>query len=151
MLVAASTAYFTSSAAWSLGGLIVGYMLGRIMPADKPVRHHWPWFRAMMGILILCLVVLTTAMSFDATRRLNDTTACQERYNEEFRAGISERTKAADLEREAQRKLFRALLDPNSSQEIRTKASREYLASLDQADQQRAESPIPVATCGDGS
>lgn len=160
-----SVAYLVSSLLWAVGGLFVGYGLGRmvrdvhdvhtvIVPPPPltvprpPSRRRAPTGRMMIGILVMVVIAVSTVLYALESAKLNGVTSCQSQLNFQFRDALAQRSAAQGVEIAAQRKLILSRL---SGQADRETAVREYLAALDALEAAGLRHPLPVAVdCGGG-
>ncbi len=149
-----------SNAAFSVGGLIVGYVLGRVAPRRPAAHsndmstpdHQHSRVVKFTAIVLFCLGIGTTAVAaFTSVQRYNDselfrtTAECQAQWNQAFRAVLVERNKATDQERAAQRALLGTVLNPAASDGDRRGALATYYDVLRQVDATRADNPLPAS------
>jgi hypothetical protein len=152
--VTASIAYVLSSALWSLGGLVVGYVLGKvagrrqalvIIEAEqgKEAAIVAPATRTDIGIgvLVIVMAVVSVAVTAVSTARQSAQVDCQAKFNQAFSSALTERVEAAAQERAAMRQLLTAALAGD-----RVNGRNYTVAYLDQlkaADAKRDANPIP--------
>lgn len=115
--------------------------------------------RERSGLQVLVLAVLALLLIVSALegyylltyvteqRRTTDLLTCQSAVNAQFRDAIAARTAAAAGERDAQRQFLLTVGAPGATPEVRLDAYRTYLASLDAADKNRANTPLPEGNC----
>ena len=87
----------------------------------------------LMAAVALLLSVFVAVRQYDMT-------ACQARYNEASNSSQRARAEAAEVDRQAQDRLLRAIADAPASA---LNAVRQYNASRAAADEQRAQNPVP--------
>lgn len=142
------TFYVVASMLWALAGLAVGFTLGRAgrvfqPPKESAVPHTTSRGMAdrVVGLVVVIMAVVSViAMSISINRQERIAT-CQADFNTRFAAALQERNDAAARERAAQRELL-------TSNGDRRAAIDEYLRGLAEADQARAENPLPARpTC----
>lgn len=137
---------------WSLGGLVVGYglcwyvtessirVLEEISVEGLRVRRM-EVFRAILGVAILTLVLLTSIRYYQAT-------SCQTRYNAEFANALRERSTAQGAESEAQIELLTSQ-NPNRDPAVGQRAIQKYVEALRELERVRAANPLPDPSgCG---
>ncbi len=149
---------------FSAGGLIVGYVLGRVAPRpaqphscdmstpDTAGAHRHSRIVKSTAIVLFVLGVITTAVAaYTSVQRYSDsevfrtTAECQARWNQAFRQVIVERNKATDQERAAQRVLLGTVLDPAATADARRQAVTGYYNVLREVDTTRADNPLPAS------
>ncbi|MGH3993501.1 MAG: hypothetical protein ACRDSN_13695 [Pseudonocardiaceae bacterium] len=163
-----SAAYLVSSALWSVGGLLVGYGMGRVVrdveqvhaavtTEDPPSRHpvrgprRRPRGQTMIGVLVLVVAVGSTIGYARATADLAAVTECQTRVNEQFRAALTARSDAAGAELAAKLPMLQTMADTGDLAASRA-AIRAYLVSVIDLEAARTRSPLPPpASCQRGS
>jgi hypothetical protein len=136
---------------WSLGGLVVGYVLCwivtesalRTMEEQRSVDirgYRLDAFRVIVGIFILLMVVFSSVRYYQAT-------SCQTTYNEAVAESLKQRSEAQGEQAAAQIKL---LTTETGGDPTRWIASRnEYIAALQKLERVRAENPLPASPdCG---
>lgn len=106
-------------------------------------EHRRPWYRltfevrrTAIGILLLVLCGYTLWQSAKVTD-------CQQDFNIAFAQKLKERTAAAAGERQAQREMLDAILDPAGTAASRSAALISWRAALDSADRKRDANPLP--------
>ncbi|GAA3070713.1 hypothetical protein GCM10010464_38700 [Pseudonocardia yunnanensis] len=152
--------YVLLSLFWTVAGLVVGYCLGRAGRLEAPeVAMHRAenppsWWRRhlgsrLVGVLLVVLAVLSVLTGATFIDRQADIAACQNEYNRQFAAALTERNVASAREREGQRQLLDAALRPRDDLDAAalTAAYQRYLAILAAADAQREANPLPVRAC----
>lgn len=154
--------YAISSILWALGGLIVGFLLGRggqafpragglelpKQPAPPTVNRFRTvlTFDRLVGWVIIVMAVVSVATVSYTVSRQQQLVTCQADYNSAFSAALKERTEAAAADRQAQRDLLTGMVtarDPATSRAL----IDAYLHKLDEADNQRDDNPLPQRTC----
>lgn len=100
-----------------------------------------------VGVILVVLSLMTIILVAVQTARLNSSTACQAAYNDAYTKSIQQRADAARNERKAQRELLQTFFSGPTTPEQRRAAFEKYLASLDEADQQREAATIPTRRC----
>lgn len=124
----------------------------------EPEGRFWthPAMVVTVGCLsVLALVgILVTAVFIVNQRQYND---CQRSHDDEVIVALGERGKASDTDRQAIRKIaqsttvmIKEILNPQASQEAKLAAIQQWSEAqaqasdkLDEADQKRAQNPIP--------
>lgn len=106
-------------------------------------EHQRPWYwltfeirRTAIGILLLVLCGYTLWQSGRVIE-------CQKNFNVTFAQNLKERSDAAAGERQAQREMLDAILDPAGSNASRSAALVAWRAALDAADRKRDAYPLP--------
>lgn len=100
------------------------------------------WIRTIVFLLALVMIGYTVWHQ-------SAITDCQADFNVAYANGLLERTKAAASEREAQRVMLDALLNPHATSTDRAAALVTWRTQLIEADQVRENAPIPVdPRCG---
>lgn len=149
--------YTLTALLWSLGGFLLGYGMGRIVKDVEEVRdavipdrprpkstRYLPSRQTIIGVLVILIAVSSTTMVFRQADHLQDVTACQAQYNEDFRVALSRRLQASDDEADAQRNLLRTITStPNGDSSA---AIGRYLVALDDLEKARAQNPLPKRT-----
>jgi len=136
---------------YSIIGFILGWIAGRIgreVAKEHPKPNWYPSARTGLGILILIMTTYTMISGVVSAQHDRQVTACQTQLNDTFREALIQRANSATVERAAQRKLLLIQLDPTSTVDVRKKAIIDYLASLDAADKQRNDFPLPTNWVG---
>lgn len=148
---------------YSIIGFILGWIFGRIgrdVAKEHPKPRWYPSVRNGLGILILIMSTYTMISGVVSAHHDRQVSTCQSQLNETFRESLIQRADAANQERAAatqeranQKKLLLIELDTTATLPQRQQAVREYIASLDAADQslldadkQRNDSPLPDTT-----
>lgn len=136
---------------WSLGGLVVGYVLCwivtesalRAMEEQKSVDirgYRIDTFRVILGVFILLMVILSSVRYYQVT-------SCQTDYNIAVAEALKQRSEAQGTETTAQIKLL--TIDTHGDPAIGRMARDEYLASIRNLEKIRAENPLPAnPNCG---
>jgi len=102
-------------------------------------RWYWPAFeirRTVLGIVVIGLMGYSFWQSHEVT-------ACQKNFNVTFNQGLKERSDAASTERQAQREMLDAILDPAGTVASRSAALVAWRTALDEADRKRDANPLP--------
>lgn len=159
--------YAVSSMLWALGGLVVGFLLGRggqstpvtrteiAEVADLPpgteavtISTTKQWFRNSLTfdrliawVIIVLAVGSVVTMSYTMNRQ-QQTLTCQAGYNEAFVAALEERSTAAAADRQAQRVFLTGIATARTPEQSRAQMEN-YLRALDQADERRDDNPLP--------
>lgn len=158
--------YMVSSMLWALGGLVVGFLLGRsgqltdtrtdvaefvdMPPGTEAVtitatkhrfRDSLSFDRIVGWVVIVLAVGSVTTMSYTLNRQQQAVT-CQADYNAAFVAALKERSTAASADRQAQRELLTGIATARTPQESQAQMDA-YLRKLDEADDQRDDNPLP--------
>lgn len=136
---------------YSAFGFTVGWLAGRIgrdVAHQNPRPRWWPSVRAGLGILILIMVAYSMVIGVTTAARDREIARCQADLNAQFQKAIEQRSDAARIERASQRKLLLTMVDQTANSTQRAQAIRDYLGSLDDADQQRDQAPYPTNGCG---
>lgn len=157
------SSYFLASLLWSVAGFAIGFFAGRIgasyemrktMGTHNSTVPTWKerllaklTLQTAFGVIVLILIGIGMTSLVSGNSRVEEVVACQTRFNEEYSRGLNERSDAAKKERNAQRELLTVNLDPNATEEDRANAVRTYLETLNVADAQRNNAPIPVLRC----
>lgn len=154
--------YFLASILWSVAGFIIGFVAGKL-GAKYQLEHHMKndnnksWYvrflekvtlQSAFGVVILILIAVGMTSVVQGNARLEQVVKCQTAFNQEYTKGLQARSDAAASEREAQRELLAVTNDPASNDEQRSQAIDNYVVTLNQADQQRRENPIPSLPAG---
>jgi hypothetical protein len=163
--------YVISSLLWAVGGLVVGFFLGRsgqVFPIIDPKRGpklpaHQPAsdgsdgavtdrrlhrlggslrFDRVVGWVIIVMAVISVITVSYAVSRQQQAVTCQADYNAAFVAALNERSDAAAADRQAQRELLTGMVIARDPATSRTLIDA-YLRKLDDADDQRDENPLP--------
>lgn len=95
------------------------------------------WVRTIVNLVALSLIGYTVWHQ-------GQISACQADFNVAYSQGLAERTKAAASEREAQRVMLDAILNPKATSQDRAAALVTWRAKLEEADDIRDRSPLPV-------
>lgn len=148
--------YTISSILWAMGGLIVGFLLGRggqtvrsveVASDDvtTPAVHRFRdslTFDRIVGWVIIVMAILSVATVSYAVTRQQQAVICQADYNAAFSAALKERNDAAAADRQAIRDLLTGMVtarDPVTSRAL----IDTYLRKLDEADNKRDDNPLP--------
>jgi hypothetical protein len=102
-------------------------------------RWWWPASetrRALLGVVVMLLMGYTL---WQVSSVIN----CQKDFNVLYSQGLKERSDAAASERQAQRTMLDALLDPTATPVSRSAALQTWRVALDEADAKRDANPIP--------
>lgn len=89
--------------------------------------------------LVLCGQTYYLLTYVAAQRAITDRLQCQVQLNDVFREALTLRTAAQARERQAQREFLTSAFGPEEL--------RNYLAALDEADADRANTPLPTSRC----
>lgn len=144
--------YTISSILWALGGLVVGFLIGRGGQTNRSAnvatettthrfRDYLTFDRIVGWVIIVMAIVSVATVSYTVTRQ-NQSVTCQADYNTAFVAALKTRTEAAAADRQAQRDLLTGMVtarDPVTSRAL----IDAYLRKLDEADNQRDDNPLP--------
>lgn len=149
-----------NSLAYSLLGLIIGFVLGRatkevheikekIVEPDHHPQHEKPSRKQgqgvmksrTLGVMLIVLALLTVLMSSLTAVQDRAQSDCFRRYNVAFGKAFSERAKAADADRASLNKMLTAINTPD--QATRARVYQQYLDELAQTDKQRKANPLP--------
>ena len=95
------------------------------------------WLRTAVFLLALVMIGYTVWHQ-------SSISACQADFNVAYANGLVERTKAAASEREAQRVMLDALLNPHATAADRSEALVLWRTKLIEADEVRDNAPIPA-------
>jgi hypothetical protein len=145
---------------YSLIGFIIGWIFGRIgrdVAKENPKPRWYPSVRNGLGILILIMSTYTMISGVVSAHHDRQVSTCQSQLNSAFREALIQRADAANLERASatqeranQKKLLLIELDTVATLPQRQQAVRDYIESLDAADQaldsadkQRTDAPLP--------
>lgn len=131
---------------WSLGGLVVGYSLCwfvtemSLRAVEESVVSNLRGrraeaFRALVGLVILALVLLTSIRYYQAT-------SCQTEYNTQVAEALRQRSEAQGAETFAQIQLL-TTENPTRDPEVGRQALARYVAALQELERVRAAHPIP--------
>lgn len=144
--------YTISSILWALGGLVVGFLIGRggqtnrsANVATETTTHRFRdylTFDRIIGWVIIVMAIVSVATVSYAVNRQQQAVTCQADYNTAFVAALKTRTEAAAADRQAQRDLLTGMVtarDPVTSRKL----IDQYLHKLDEADNQRDDNPLP--------
>lgn len=132
---------------YSIIGFIIGWIVGRIgrdVVQENPKPRWYPSVRNGLGILILIMSTYTMISGVVSAQHDRQVTACQAQLNDAFREALIQRSDAATQERSEQRRLLLIQLNPSSSIPERKQAIIDYVGSLDAADKQRNDFPLPT-------
>lgn len=148
MLLSFSATYTTAiiDIFYSIIGFIIGWIVGRIgrdVAKENPKPRWYPSVRNGLGILILIMSTYTMISGVVSAQHDRQVTACQAQLNDSFREALIQRSDSATLERAGQRKLLLIQLDTSATIPERQQAIRDYISSLDAADKQRSDFPLP--------
>ena len=157
-----TASYVISNLLWSIAGLALGYVavLALVFAAGFVLGFHtgratvpradsFPTgdqlmprlrFDRIIGVVVIVLSLVSITAAAITIHRQSEQVACQTRFNQAFAASLEQRAEAATKEREAQRVL---LTGTYTTPEEGAAARLQYLRALDDADDQRAASPLP--------
>lgn len=161
--------YAISSILWAVGGLVVGFFLGRsgqVFPVVSPARGtevaakrftdtdgevtdttlqrlggSLRFDRVVGWVIIVMAIISVITVSYTVSRQ-QQTLTCQADYNAAFVAALDERSEAAAADRQAQRELLTGMVAARDPATSRTLIDS-YLRKLDAADNQRDRNPLP--------
>lgn len=158
--------------AWSAGGFIIGYFLGKTSreihevkealvtttttdSLAEPRRNKDPlsWVQSRpFGVFLIVLAVLTVAVSGYTLQKQGEIIDCQTAYNEAYSAALQERTRASKTDRDATREMVRSVVAAAQlPQEERGRASfgalNAFLVASAEADKTREANPLPTTRC----
>lgn len=151
----------TSSLAYSLLGLVIGFALGRatrevheikeaVAPDPHPAHEKPPTRKQgrmsyvksrTIGVMLIGLALVTVLMTSIVAiedRRQNE---CFRNYNIAFAKAFQERALAADRDRISLNRMLIALNNPNA--EVRRKVFENYLDEIALTDLERKKNPLP--------
>lgn len=150
------------SAAWSLAGFLLGWLLGHLgrkihdleevvaMPAAsrpgyRPGRTPVTWER-VAGVILVLLSAATIITAATSAHQLQQTTECQTAYNMALRDMLGQRTESTQRVRQAQREFIAALSTGGveTLAEARPALDR-YRVAIDADSADRDRTPVPVA------
>ncbi|MFC0546910.1 hypothetical protein [Kutzneria chonburiensis] len=114
--------------------------------SDRPRSWLLVYPRVAAAVLIILGALSVVSVAVVAVRE-RQTVQCQTGINNAFRDALTERADAADTERNAQRALFKVLLNPSATPADRAAALHTYAKGLAEADDVRARHPLPTNTC----
>lgn len=147
--MSAIVAYVLTSALWAFGGLIVGYLLGRVaswrrpivvVEQEEPVRTRTRT-DSIISAIVVVMAVVSVGVGAVSVARQQTVTECQAEFNAQFSSALTERVNAANEERAGQRAWMSAAL--SGDQVAARKAAQSYVDALNRADQQRDQHPLP--------
>lgn len=152
--------------AFSAGGLLVGFVLGRVAPtrhgphsdvmstttSDDAAAHPHSRITKITSYVLFFLGIITAAVAayasvqrYDDSEHFRRTAECQASWNQAFRTVLTERTKASDRERAAMRTMLGVVLSTEATPEARRQAVTTYYDVLRAADDTRAINPLPAS------
>lgn len=141
------TGYIVSNLLWSAVGFLVGVFVGRIgreaAKGDALTRRVGLDVDRVITLIFVLLAAVTVVMGASTTIKQQHIVDCQARYNQQFRDGLEERGQASDTDREAMRRLVESITQAQSREQVAEAMSR-FLAASKNADQQRADNPLPT-------
>lgn len=135
---------------------MIGYVLGRSARTSTDTRPRW-WrdpqlLRPVVGLLLLALVAGGMTTTYGRLVQLDESVACQRRFNVDYRAALAAQLRAAQMEAAAQRELL-TTLRPGAgavTAQERDQALGRYIEFSLAADELRTRHPIPVLSpCGE--
>lgn len=136
------------SLAISMAGLIVGWFLGTAYcqwkaasEDDRPHPSRWLGGR-FLGIAIIVLAVVTTAMASVTSYEQQRQSQCFRDYNRDFVTSYTARVEAANKDRNALNALIISLDNPDPV--ARQTIFRNYIANIRITDAERAKHPVPT-------
>lgn len=100
-----------------------------------------------LGVVLVALAIASVTSVAVQTVRLGDVTQCQAEYNDAYGKAILARANAARNERQAQRELWRTVLNPQIPVDDKRAAFEKYLKTLDEADRVREAAELPTRRC----
>lgn len=114
-------------------------------PVARAKRKHPNLELVEVGVFALLLIVVCAQTYYLMTyvrdqRAITDRLQCQVQLNDVFREALTLRTAAQARERQAQREFL-------TSRAFGPEQLRNYLAALDEADADRANTPLPTSRC----
>lgn len=155
-------AYLMHSAAWSLAGFLLGWLLGHLgrrisnleevvsmppssRPAHRPGRSPFTWER-VAGVVLVVLSAVTIITAATSAHQLQRTTECQTAYNVALRDLLGQRTESTQRVRQAQRDFIAALAAPGveTLDEARPALDR-YRGAIEADAAARDRTPVPAA------
>jgi len=149
MTAAWSAQVAASLAAWATVGWMVRILIDPRSSLVAPVRRAITWLDSRTAIRIVqVMAAVALVLSVGVGFKQYQLTGCIARYNEANNISQRARSEAADLDRQAQDQLFRAISDDPQHAFDRL---RQYNDTRAEADAQRARNPIPAPpseTCG---
>lgn len=149
------------SAAWSLAGFLLGWLLGHLgrkihdleevvaMPSSRPThrprRMPFTWER-VAGVVLIVLSAATIVTAATSAHQLQQTTKCQTVYNVALRDMLWQRTDSTQRVRQAQREFITALSAPEvqTLDEARPALDR-YRLAIEADAAARDRTPVPAA------
>lgn len=155
------TVYLMHTAAWSLAGFLLGWLLGHlgrtvqeigevVAMTQEPPRYVAPrrstvtWERAA-GVVLVILAAVTLVTAAASARQLQAVTECQTSYNNALRDLLDQRSAATTRVRTAQREFITALSAPgvDTLDDARPALDRYRTAIVADADE-REHTPVPA-------
>ncbi len=130
---------------WSLGGFVLGYLVGRAGREARQGRRPWDAWRLVrdnvLGIVLVLIAV--TGLVYYA-----QTVNCQQEFNERFRQAVNTVLSASLQQSKAQQELLLTITsteDPVVEQRI----IRQYIEATQRLNELRSRNIIPVESgCG---
>lgn len=170
MTASAIFSYSIQAFGWSLLGLIVGYVMGRIdrkLDTEREQVTHTSEERGLasrrqsmshrltmdrnffIGVAVLAVAVVSLVISGvnEASNRnfrnhQGRVTACQAQYNEAVVAVVAARADAAAQDRDTLDNLMKTVATATTGEQV-SAALQKYIRDRKAADEQRARSPLP--------
>lgn len=158
--------YTISSILWALGGLVVGFYLGRSGQSSTTVnrtggiavatdqsetvtveatvqrfRDTLTFDRIVGWVIVVLAVVSVITVSYSVNRQ-QQSIECQANYNARFVVALNERSDAASADRQAQKDLLTGMFTARD-ETTRRALVEAYLQKLNDADNKRDDNPLP--------
>lgn len=167
-----SASYITEALGWTALGFLAGYLVGRTardvhriarsMPQEETTvddhpdeRRHRPSAQFYLGLLVVCLGILTVAQGLLSDIQTRHLTDCQSSYSNAAADALDARSKASSAAQDAMDTLITDVASsmqsppsPAVGQRIRASIN-DYVAARQAAKQELAAHPLPPAprTC----
>lgn len=128
-----------SHAIIGLSTLVLGVCVGYTISDRKKFNYQ-----LVQNVCVAIISLLAMTALLVGTQKYQDAAECQSLYNKRFTESLAERSRAADQERFATRKMIAEVLNPQRTPETIAQAIKDWDTALAETDKKRENNPVPL-------